>query len=386
MRAPSLRFGLTLILACGLATGASLAACSSDPESSTDAGVQADTAAPLPTDAAVADTAPPDAADAADAADPCDDKGPDGLPNDLGCTGLYASVATKTVSADVAPYVPGTPFWSDGAEKSRFLFLPAGAKIDTSDMAAWKWPVGTKVWKEFKLEGKRIETRHYVKVADKTWRRTTYRWNAGETAAKRFDDGAILADGYEIPTPNKCDTCHYGGQDQLLGLEPVSLAMPGAQGVTLAKLVADGRLTAPPSQTTAVLPEDSTGKAAAAIKWLHGNCAACHNDSPFAGASAVGLRLALKPSEVLSATPTAVSALSLYTTSYCTDSRFAPPDAGGALKNLAGGNKDLSALYVRANTRDKLERIQMPPIGSHKVDTAGVAALGEWLDALPPCP
>lgn len=378
---------MSFICAVGLCSGATLGACSSEPAAAVDAGTDT-LVAPIP-DAEAPDTSRPDlpdAADAADAAPSCDEKGSDGLVVSLACTGLYANLGAKTVANGVRPYVPGAPFWSDGAEKSRYLLLPAGQKIDTTDMAAWKWPVGTKVWKEFKLAGKRIETRYYTKSGPSKWLRATYRWDDGESQATRKDTGEFLADGYEIPTLQKCDTCHYGAPDQLLGLDAVSLALPGAQGVTLAGLTAENALTAPPVKTSAVIPEDATGKAAAALQWLHANCSACHNDSPFAGASAIALRLALKPSELLDPTPAPVSGLALYTTAYCIDSRFVSSDAGTTFKVLFGGDRSRSAAYVRANLREPTGIAQMPPIASHKIDTAGVAVLGAWIDALPPCP
>lgn len=380
MQSVSLRALSTVILSLSVGGAVLAAACSSDdPSPAADAGSDA----PPPSDVEAPDSAP--AVDAADAGGPCDDKGKDGLVNDLACTGLYADFASKTVAPEAKLYVPGTPFWSDGAEKTRYLALPPGQKIDTTDMDAWKWPVGTKVWKEFKLGGKRVETRHYHKTKADTWVRTTYRWDATESRATRLDKGETLADGYEIPDIQKCDTCHYGGADQLLGLDAVSLSMPGAQGVTLAGLVAQGALSAPPSKTQAVFPEDTTGKAAKAIQWLHANCGACHNDSPSAAASIISLRFALKSSEVLGDTPAAVSALSLYTTSYCTNARVSLGDSG-ILRNIAGGDRTKSMAYLRANLREPTGREQMPPIATHKIDTAGVALFGDWIDALPPCP
>lgn len=373
--------------AASLAGAALFAACSDTPAPSADAGV--DAPAPLPT----ADTAPPPPApkdaevDAAEAGpDPCAERGADGLVTSLACTGLYADLATKKLAPGVVPYMTGAPFWSDGAEKERYLQLPPGATIDTTAMDAWKWPVGTKVWKQFKVGGKRIETRHYAKVSATKWLRTTYRWDAGETRAMRLDTGETLADGYEIPTLQKCDTCHYGGADQLLGLDAVALSLPGATGVTLAGLAAAGALSAPPATRSAVVPEDATGKASAAIQWLHANCSSCHSDAPLAAASAVNLRLALRPSELLTATPTPVASLALYTTAYCTPTRYVPADAGAPLKSIEGGDKARSAVWARAAIRDVAAREQMPPIGSHKVDAVGVAALGAWLDALGPCP
>ena len=384
-RARSLLVGTAFVAS--LLSAALFAACSDTPAPGADAGVDT-SAPPLPT----ADTAPPpppkDAeVDAAEAGrDPCDERGTDGLVTSLACTGLYADFATKKLAPGVVPYQTGAPFWTDGAEKERYLQLPPGTTIDTGVMDAWKWPVGTKVWKQFKVGGKRIETRYYGKVSSTKWQRTTYRWDAGETRAMRLDTGETLADGYEIPTLQKCDTCHYGGADQLLGLDAVALSLPGATGVTLASLAAAGALSAPPATRTAVVPEDATGKASAALQWLHANCSSCHSDAPLAAASAVNLRLALRPNELLTATPTPVADLAITTTAYCTQTRYVPGDAGGPLKNIEGGDKTRSAIWVRASVRDAAGREQMPPIGSHKVDAAGVAVLGAWLDALRPCP
>ncbi|MFO0638413.1 MAG: hypothetical protein U0183_04315 [Polyangiaceae bacterium] len=381
MRSGSFASSILVALVLAAGTAAASSACSDTPEAPVDASVT-DSAPPVDAERPDVLVPPTDAAEAG----ACDSVGKDGLANELACTGLYADVTTKALAPGVVAYFPGTPFWSDGAEKSRFVMVPPGQKIDTTDMAAWKWPVGTKTWKEFKVDGKRIETRHYAKVAPNKWARTTYRWDASETRATRFEAGARLADGYEIPTPQKCDTCHFGGADQLLGLDAIALAMPEAKGLTLEGLVAAGTLTSPPAKTRAVFPEDATGKAAAAIQWLHANCAACHNDAPLSAAAQVPLRFALKESEVLGATPTAVSDLSLFTTSYCTASRWVPAGGTAPLKNIVGGDKAASAAFVRANLREPTEKEQMPPIASHKVDATGVALLGAWIDALPPCP
>jgi hypothetical protein len=63
-------------------------------------------------------------------------------------------------------------------------------------------------------------------------------------------------------------------RDRLLGVEAVAVALPTANGVTLARLAADGTLSHPPANTSVMLPEDGTGQAGAAL----GSCmltAAC---------------------------------------------------------------------------------------------------------------
>src|SRR5262249_25255665 len=124
-----------------------------------------------------------------------------GLPDDLFCTGLYADRATKSLSARVMPYTPGVVLWSDGAEKHRFLFLPPGSKIDTSNLDGWKFPVGTKAWKEFRLGGALVETRIFWKRSETQWESGTYIWNADGTAILNTSapKGVVLPNGYEIP-------------------------------------------------------------------------------------------------------------------------------------------------------------------------------------------
>src|SRR4051812_10459345 len=59
------------------------------------------------------------------------------LPEHLSETGLYADIATGELALGVAPYTPRFSLWSDGSEKQRWLLLPEGAQIDTSNMDDW---------------------------------------------------------------------------------------------------------------------------------------------------------------------------------------------------------------------------------------------------------
>src|SRR4051794_17627830 len=81
------------------------------------------------------------------------------LPAKLSETGLYSDAGTKTLADGVRPYHPQFELWSDGAEKARFVRLPDGVNIDTSDMDDWQFPAGTRLWKEFRFGGRLVETR-----------------------------------------------------------------------------------------------------------------------------------------------------------------------------------------------------------------------------------
>jgi hypothetical protein len=220
-------------------------------------------------------------------------------PSDFACTGLYTNVETKEIAAGVRSYAPAVPLWADGADKQRWIFLPAGTKIDASDPNEWTFPVGTKVWKEFSRDGKRVETRLFQKVRSTVWARATYLWNADESAATLASGGDIpWGDGgtYHVPTGDECDMCHRGRTDRILGFEQVSLGLDGASGLTLAQLVAEGLIAPVPARTRLAIGDDGTGVAAVPLAWIHVNCGvSCHNGNSDSTAFGSGQRLRLDP-------------------------------------------------------------------------------------------
>src|SRR5688500_13196261 len=77
------------------------------------------------------------------------------LPARLSETGLFADVKAGTLAPGVRAFRLQFELWSDGAAKRRWVALPEGGRIDTSDMDAWRFPVGTRLWKEFTRDGVR---------------------------------------------------------------------------------------------------------------------------------------------------------------------------------------------------------------------------------------
>ncbi len=349
---------------------------------------------------------PPPPVDAAAAPLDCaTDLANDGVFGHLQCAGLYADFGKKTVVTAARPYAPALQLWADGATKQRWLLLPAGQKIDTTDPDEWVFPNGTKVFKEFSLDGKRVETRLYAKSATGTWAHTTYVWNDDDTDAVRHDGTvAIARDGgaeppYQIPNGNECNECHAGRKDRLLGLEPVSLGLPGAQGITLASLVADGLLTQPPVVTTLALPEDTTGKAAAALGWLHVSCGPCHNRSREANAQNSNVRLLVLMSQLVSAGGgrdagadggdaggvVSVSGTDAWRTTVDYTTAKPLPDGGtySLIRRGDPGSSLVSYLSGRRSSGSPNQKDQMPPIVTRKVDVAGHQTLDDWITALP---
>ena len=394
-----------LFVACGGGGGAG-GASASDASQGSDQGSEGavvDTGGPETGDSSVPhDASHPEggdaegAADGGEAGDAGGDSGLDfdagdcglgsrGEPLDLSCTGLYSDWSSKTVATGVQPYDPGLHLWSDGAGKSRWIYLPAGTQIDTSNMDEWTFPVGTKIWKEFSLPigdastTTRIETRMLWKWTSTSWYRTTYRWSDdGQSSAVELTTGQQDAGGtgFEIPTQFQCNECHNGRMDGVLGFEAVSLSSPGASGMTLQTLKTQGLLTAPPA-TPYVIPGDATETAA--LGWLHTNCGiSCHNSG---NGQAVGTGFWMRLDV---ATLASVQTTNTYTTGWNQQTQgFQIPDAATTYR-LSACDTTSSCAYYRADHRNGFAGTppgtQMPPLATHLVDTADMAALKAWID------
>lgn len=302
-----------------------------------------------------------------------------GAPDDLRCTGLYTDVAAKTLSPRVRSFAPAVILWSDGAEKQRWVDLPDGAQIDTASMDAWKYPVGTKVWKEFKVGGRRVETRFMQKVVGERWIQAAYVWSPDETMATRQTEGATVDLGggndYVVPKSSECDDCHKGRKDKLLGFEAVSLGQPGASGLTLSALATEGRLTAPPAKTTVTIPDDGTGHAAAALAWIHVNCGtSCHTGTSIGTGYGTGMQLRIGWDEIAGKPPAewevvrSTVGVVVRSPTWAGELRIAPGDPSSSVV--------LRLLGLRGSQ-------QMPPIATRIVDDKGKAAVEEWIAALP---
>jgi hypothetical protein len=316
--------------------------------------------------------------------DECVDEGVP--PSTLRCTGLYADIAKKTLASRVHFYQPAVPLWSDNAEKMRWIELPPGTQIDTSDPNEWTFPVGTKVWKEFRIFQK-IES-----GPPPYWVHATYAWNADESAAVATGGGDISLDSnrgpYHIPTFAECEKCHNGRTDHILGFEQVSLGQQGAQGLTLSELASQGLVAPVPTRTQLSIGDDGTGAAAPALAWLHVNCGVtCHNANSNAAAYGLGMRLRLDPALLDGRPPTVSDFDSMRTTIGVVAhspgwvqpvhwTRIVPGDASHSL---------LAQLISNRGT-DNPVRGQMPPIASSIVDTVDVANVVNWIERLPSAP
>jgi hypothetical protein len=292
------------------------------------------------------------------------------VPARLSETGLYADLGADALAPGVLPYRPQFELWSDGASKRRWISLPPGTRIDTSDMDSWQFPVGTKLWKEFSRDNVRIETRLLQRTGpgQGDWVTMAYLWNDGNSEAIAVPDGIEDARGttHDVPAATECLGCHGGRPARVLGFSAIQLSHDDPPGqMTLDELARRDLLTAPPA---ARLELQADPEARAALGYLHANCGHCHNQQrpPRSGLRCFDpenkLDLLLRAGELGAATETAAYRTAL----------------GQSIKP---GDPDGSEVVKRMNVRRRFPP-SMPPLASERIDDHGLAVVRAWIQGL----
>jgi mono/diheme cytochrome c family protein len=305
------------------------------------------------------------------------------LPLHLRDTGLVES------DPAIVTFNPQYPLWSDGAEKRRWLRLPPGTLIDASQPDAWQFPVGTKLWKEFAVAGRAVETRFVERQGDGSWRFATYVWtDDGRDAVLAPERGTVVAlppsagGRYTVPGRGDCLACHGGARMPVLGFGALQLspdrdplaphARPRRAGdVDLRSLVARGLLRGLPDVMLVRPPRIAADSPVerAALGYLHGNCAQCHH----AGEGGVPVRLTLEQSVADAAKSHAAALRSMLDA----PSRYRPPGAADDARIVVRGDVAASVLATRMQSRHA--SVQMPPLGTERPDDEGLALVDHWI-------
>ena len=297
--------------------------------------------------------------------------------SETGC--VLPGDATKPAPG-LVPYAPNAGFWSDGAAKERYLAMPNGATMRAGADGDIEFPNGTVLLKNFRLGGRLVETRLFMRHTDGEWAGYTYEWNASGADATRVVGGKTATVGgvtWVFPSEAQCLACHTSAAGRSLGLELAqlngSLTYPATgrtanQVVTLNAIgMFSPAVTGGPSDLPFVPnpfgTDGSLGERARA--YLHTNCSQCHRPG---GSTPTDLDLRYD-------TP-------LAGTNGC-DREPQAGDLGIAnARIIAPGDAARSVLVARTDRRDGLG---MPPLASTVVDTAGVALLEDWVDSLDGC-
>lgn len=286
------------------------------------------------------------------------------FPTLLSQTGIFADTAALTPAPGVVPYDVAVELWSDGAQKQRWMVLPAGATISFAQDGPWRFPIGTVLVKHFEIDGRRLETR--VMVHERPgWSGYTYRWNDEQTDARLLasPETETLPNGSQwyYPAGADCLRCHTPGYGEILGLRTRQVAASGLVADWAARKLFD---RAPSAELAShpKLTDESASLEARARAYLDVNCAICHHPGgPAPGSIDMRIETPLAKTGLLDVVP---------------DEKLGLADE----HRITSGKPDASAVLARMSTRTARG---MPPLASHRIDDRAVALLRAWIESLP---
>lgn len=309
-------------------------------------------------------------------------------PRRLSETGLYSTDRPGVVDARNRAFAPQYPLWSDGMSKKRWIYLPPGAAIDAADVNAWRFPAGTRLWKEFSLNGRKVETRLLWKATPAQWVFATYLWNEDGTDALLAPDEGVpgiieVAPGrrHSIPSRNDCAACHGARDPRPLGFTALQLStdrdphalhgeplQPGS--ITLRELVEADLLTPDRTDLLTTPPRIRTNSAAtrSVMGYLAANCGVCHDGR----GEIAALGPVIRQADLLQDADAVARTLAGQLTTW-----QIPGSAQGSTVLVHPGDPERSAVLVRMRSRSPSS--QMPPLGTVVRDQQAVDAIARWI-------
>lgn len=285
---------------------------------------------------------------------------PDRFPRSILQTGCVDPSDLRAPGPGTFAYNVNHPFWSDGADKARFIALPEGTTAEVGPDGDLDLPTGTVVLKSFfGSDDRPIETRLLVRHEDNGWAGYTWAWNDEGTDATFVEETRTeMVDGqpWLLPGPRDCMACHTNAAGRSLGLELAQLSPESVDAL------APG---APDGQPLPAMDDDAPLEQRARA-YLHVNCSPCHRDEGTGGRSNLDLRFEL----------------SLEETNLCASPRAGDLDLDDP-SIVVPGAPERSVLLARIEAEGSA---RMPPLGRTTTDTAGAALLTDWITALDACP
>ena len=300
-------------------------------------------------------------------------------PKKISETGLYASTRKQEFAEDLIPYEVNAPFWSDHANKQRYIKLPEGKKMVYREKGTWELPVGSTVVKSFEKAGFRgtrsLETRLIKRTAE-GWEAATYVWDSRQREAELLPEGKQFEfysrrtgiTTWHAPSASECASCHVESSGFVLGLTTAQLNRD-TDGVNQISAWAEkGILDLPEDVDLAKADkfcspfgDDGTLEDRARV-YLDVNCAMCHQPNG-PGNAAIDLRFDTKLADTgMVDKATAQNSMGI-------------EDA----KIIAAGAPEQSALLSRLATTGTG---RMPSVGSNIVDKEAVKLISEWIKSL----
>jgi len=314
------------------------------------------------------------------------------IPRLLSQTGVFSDTPKRIASPGLIPYDLNVAFWSDGADKSRWIAVPPG-QIIFSASGEWRFPAGTVFVKNFDLAldsanpgtKRRLETRLLVRDSRGGVYGAVYKWRADgsdaellstsvtETIQVKSATGEVHEQTWYYPSRQDCLACHTAGAGGVLGAKTRQLNRPFtyASGVTDNELRTWNHLGlfAPAFKDeevqtfTALAAADDTGRSLQdrARSYLDANCAQCHRP----GGTVANF-------DARYDTPLAKQAL--------IDGPVLIDQGVDRPRVISPHDIWRSIAYMRVDT---VGDIRMPPLARETIDQKGVQLLGEWINSLP---
>ena len=314
------------------------------------------------------------------------------IPRLLSQTGVFSDTPKRIASPGLIPYDLNVAFWSDGADKSRWIAVPAG-QILFSASGEWRFPAGTVFVKNFDLGldaanpavKRRLETRILVRDSKGGVYGAVYKWrpdgsdaellstSATETIQVKSATGNPQEQTWYYPSRQDCLTCHTAGAGGVLGVKTRQLNRP----FTYPSGVIDNELRTwnhlglfTPAfkdeelqKFTALAAAGDTRRSLQdrARSYLDANCAQCHRP----GGTVANF-------DARYDTPLEKQAL--------IDGPVLIDQGIDRPRVISPHDIWRSIAYMRVDTTGD---IRMPPLARETIDQKGVQLLGEWINSLP---
>jgi uncharacterized repeat protein (TIGR03806 family) len=321
---------------------------------------------------------------------PADADGP--MPPLLSQTGVFTDTSKRIASPGLIPYELNVPFWSDGADKLRWIAIPEG-KIGFSPSGEWRFPAGTVFVKNFDLtvddakpaSKRRLETRLLVRDSRGGVYGVLYKWrpdgsdadllktSATETIAIRSAAGEVREQTWYYPSRQDCMTCHTSNAGGVLGVKTrqMNRTFTYPSGITDNELRTWNHLGlfAPAfkedalQKFPALAAGDDTTRPLVdrARSYLDANCAQCHRP----GGTVANF-------DARYDTPLEKQAL--------IDGPVLIDQGIDRPRVISPHDIWRSIAYMRIDT---VGDIRMPPLARETIDQKGVQLLGEWINSMP---
>jgi len=314
------------------------------------------------------------------------------IPALLSQTGVFSNTAQRITNPGLIPYDLNVAFWSDGADKSRWIAVPEG-QIAFSPAGEWRFPPGTVFVKNFDLAvdathpgtTRRLETRLLVCDSSGGVYGVVYKWRPdgsdadllSASATENIQVTSAAGEAHEqtwyYPSRQDCLTCHTAGAGGVLGVKTRQLN----RSFTYPSGVADNELRtwnhlglfAPAFKDEEVLEfaalagsdDNARSLQDRARSYLDANCAQCHR--PGGTVANFDARY-----------DTPLEKQSLIDGPVLIDQGIDRP------RVISPHDIWRSIAYMRVDT---VGDIRMPPLARETIDQKGVQLLGEWINSMP---